>query len=47
MTIKYLHKSRLIKYFTENTNQKKYKKILIKFTKKLKKIENIFFQQKI
>ena len=43
---KILHRSRLLKYFNNEINQKKPKKILSKY-KKLKKIENIFFQLNI
>ena len=40
---KILHKSKIIKYFNEEVGQKKLKKILIRFIKKLRKTENIFF----
>ena len=43
---KILHRSRLLKYFKNEINQKKPKKILLKYIKKLKKIENIFFSQR-
>ena len=39
---KILHKSKIIKYFNEEVGQKKLKKILIRFIKKLRKTENIF-----
>ena len=44
---KILHQSKILKYFVEGENKKKFKKILIKFLKKLQKIKNILFQQKI
>ena len=44
---KILHRSRLLKYFNNEINQKKLKKISLKSIKRLKKIENIFFQLKI
>ena len=42
---KILHKSRLIKHFTDEIDQKKFKKIF-KIYKKIKKTENIFSQQR-
>jgi hypothetical protein len=44
---KILHQSKIIKYYVEGENKKKFKKILIKFLKKLLKIKNILFLQKI
>ncbi len=43
---KILHKSRLIKYFTENTNQKKVQKDFNKIYKKIKKNRKYFFSAK-
>ena len=43
---KILHQSKIIKFYIENEEQKKFKKTLIKFLKKLGRIENIFIQLK-
>ena len=44
---KILHQSRLLKYFNKEINQKKAQKDFLRIYKKLRKIENIFFQLKI
>ena len=43
---KIIHRSRLIKYFTENTNQKKIQKDLNRIYKKIKKNRKYFFSAK-
>ena len=43
---KILHKSKIIKYFNEEVGQKKLKKISIRFIKKLRKKQKIFFSAK-
>ena len=44
---KILHQSRLLKYFKKEIDQKKLRKILLKYLKRLKKIENISFLQRM
>jgi hypothetical protein len=44
--IKFYINQKLLKYYVEGENKKKFKKILIKFLKKLVKIKNIFIQQR-
>ena len=44
---KILHQSKILKYFVEGENKKKVQKDIDKIFKKIKKIKNILFQQKI
>ena len=41
-----LHQSKLVKFYVENDGNKKFKKILIKLSKKLIKTKNIFFSKR-
>ena len=45
--IKYLHQSKIIKFYLEKVEQKKIQKDLDKILKKISKNRKYFFQQKI